>query len=108
MSADFTPILNVVQVMRGFPARWFVSGGWAIDLFLGEVKRSHADIEIGIYRRDQQALRRQLPGWSFEKAIPQAKGTAWMAWNENEELDLPVVRRVKGVGVQRVKVPSGK
>src|SRR5271155_5744461 len=90
MSADFTPILNVVQVMRGFPARWFVSGGGAIDLFPGDVTRSHADIEIGIYRRDQQQLWRQLPGWSFERAIPAAEGTTWVSWEENEELQLPV------------------
>ena len=45
--------------MDGFPAPWFVSGGWAIDLFLGRVTRDHSDIEIGIYRRasPQSAVR---------------------------------------------------
>jgi hypothetical protein len=101
MGDEFKPIVDAAGLMRGFPSPWFVSGGWAIDLFLGNVTRKHTDIEIGIYRRDQQALWRQLPGWSFEKAIPRAEGTSWMRWTENEELELPVHQiRAKREAVQ--------
>src|SRR4051794_33243194 len=87
---DFGPILEVAEIMRGFPAAWFVSGGWAIDLFLGEVTRSHSDIEIGIYRRDQQLLRAHLRGWSLSKAIACGDDGEWVSWLLGEELLLPV------------------
>jgi hypothetical protein len=31
---------------------WWIAGGWALDLFLGQVSRSHADIDVGIFRAD--------------------------------------------------------
>jgi hypothetical protein len=83
-------MFEVARIMSGFPAPWFVSGGWAIDLFLGEVTRAHSDVEIGIFRRDQQTLRRQLPGWAFEKAVDLGDGGKWVSWQANEELQLPV------------------
>jgi len=87
---DFKPILEIAEIMRGFPAAWFVSGGWAIDLFLGEVTRSHSDIEIGIYRRDQQLLRAHLRAWSLSKAIACGDDGEWVSWPLGEELQLPV------------------
>ncbi|HEY8562140.1 MAG TPA: hypothetical protein VIL74_17330 [Pyrinomonadaceae bacterium] len=36
--------------MRGFEPDWFIAGGRAIDLFLGGTTRTHADIEIAIFR----------------------------------------------------------
>jgi len=90
MSEGFKPILEVAQLMHGFPAPWFISGGWAIDLFVGEVTRPHSDIEIGIFRCDQRALWRQLPGWRFEKAVDSSAGGEWVSWEMHEELRLPV------------------
>jgi len=34
--------------LAGVTAPWCVAGGWAIDLFLGEVTRPHGDIEIAV------------------------------------------------------------
>lgn len=90
VSDDFEPILRVADIMNGFPAPWFISGGWAIDLFLGEVTRVHSDVEIGIFRRDQQAVRRQLPGWALEKAVDSDEGGKSVSWEASEELQLPV------------------
>jgi hypothetical protein len=90
VDVSFAPILEVAQLMRGFCGPWFVSGGWAIDLFLGKVTREHEDIEIGIYRCDQHAVWQQLPGWTFEKAIRTTEGGKWIPWARAEELRLPV------------------
>src|ERR1022692_1658302 len=90
MDSSFAAILDVADLMQGFVAPWFVSGGWAIDLFLGEVTRQHADIEIGIYRCDQRALWHQLPGWILDKAIQTTNGGKWVPWAQGEELRLPV------------------
>jgi len=87
---SFAPILEVVDILRGFRPPWFVSGGWAIDLFLQRVTRPHADIEIGIYRRDMQDLWPRLPGWNLDKAIQTPEGGRWVNWERGEELKLPV------------------
>jgi hypothetical protein len=93
MNPPFALVVAAAALMQGFPGPWFVSGGWAIDLFLDRVTRTHSDIEIGIYRRQQDALWRQLPGWSFEKAILAPAGEKshrWEPWERDEELRPPV------------------
>ena len=73
--------------MRG---RGLFRGGWALDLFLGRVTRRHADIEIGIYRDDQELLREQLPDWMLAKAIQTRTGGKWARRRKNETLKLPI------------------
>jgi hypothetical protein len=33
-------------------APWWVTGGWALDVFLWSTARAHADLDIGVLRRD--------------------------------------------------------
>lgn len=49
-------VLAAAAIMSAFPRPWFVSGGWALDLFVGHVTREHEDLEIGIARADQSLL----------------------------------------------------
>jgi len=56
----FEEPMNVLDRMGKFDRPWFIAGGWAVDLFLGRVTRSHKDIEIAIVRADQGALRAYL------------------------------------------------
>jgi len=49
--------------MRSFDARWFVSGGWAVDCWLGRQTREHADVDIGLFRDSESAIFEFLPGW---------------------------------------------
>ena len=44
----FAAVVELDRVMTGFDRPWFVSGGWAIDLFVGRVTREHEDIEMGL------------------------------------------------------------
>src|SRR5579863_1289927 len=90
MTESFQPILTVAEVMRAFPRPWFASGGWAIDLFLQNVTRCHADIEIGIYRQDQLEIRQFLIGWNLDKAVSGPDGGKWISWKDGEYLCLPV------------------
>lgn len=73
-------------LMRGFPALWCVAGGWAIDLFLGRVTRSHDDLELAIFRQDQALLHRQFPNWIFRKVV----AGCFADWALGEYLGLPV------------------
>src|SRR5205809_5719870 len=80
---------RVVGVMAGFPRPWFFAGGWALDVWLGRVARTHEDIEIAIFRRDQEEIRRHLAGWEFEKVVQTPTGHRPERWREGEVLDLP-------------------
>jgi hypothetical protein len=53
----------VADVSALFASVWLVVGGWAVDLFIGELTRGHDDVDIGLDRQDQVAARRLLPGW---------------------------------------------
>lgn len=39
---------HVSRCLAGVPVPWCVVGGWALDLFRGEVTREHEDIEIAV------------------------------------------------------------
>lgn len=79
---------QVARLMDGYEGRWWVAGGWALDLYLDEVTRPHEDLEIAVLRRDQSSLRDYLGEWTFEKAIP---GTSRQEpWTEGERLERPI------------------
>ena len=39
---------EVAQRFAGIQAPWYVAAGWSIDLFLGEQRREHEDLEIAV------------------------------------------------------------
>jgi hypothetical protein len=53
--------------MHGFSARWWVAGGWALDLFVGSL-REHDDVDLLVLRSDQHLIRRQFPSWDIQVA----------------------------------------
>jgi hypothetical protein len=92
----FALVKEVAALMADFPRPWFIVGGWAIDLFVGHVTRDHEDVDVGILRRDQRALRGFFAGWDFEK-VEEARRAPWP---QAEQLNLPVqevhARRLDG------------
>lgn len=83
---QFAKTLQVLELMRQFPQQWFILGGWAVDLFLGSETREHDDLEIGIYRSDQNYLRNYLQSWTFTKQVDGALED----WREGEWLETPI------------------
>jgi hypothetical protein len=49
-------------------APWWIAGGWALDLFAGAQSRPHADLDLGILRRDTRAVLEALPSWEVFEA----------------------------------------
>ncbi|HEX9084721.1 MAG TPA: hypothetical protein VF836_08280, partial [Gemmatimonadaceae bacterium] len=47
---------------------WWIAGGWALDLFLNETSRVHADLDVGVLRRDIGAVLAALSGWEYFEA----------------------------------------
>ncbi|MCP3029278.1 nucleotidyltransferase domain-containing protein [Halobacillus sp. A5] len=60
----FEPCLQVNEVMKHFDGKWFVAGGWAVDLHIGEETREHEDIEVAVFREELPELSDWLNGWT--------------------------------------------
>ncbi|HEX6372507.1 MAG TPA: hypothetical protein VF006_26540 [Longimicrobium sp.] len=76
----------VTAALRDLDAPWAVAGGWALDLALGRVTRAHADVDVAVFRDDQDALRAALPGWDFAAVV----GGRLAPWERGARLELPV------------------
>ncbi|MBC7785106.1 MAG: hypothetical protein H7144_14825 [Burkholderiales bacterium] len=74
---DFAQPLAAASAMVGFHRPWCVYGGWAIDLWLGEVTRQHKDVEIAVLRDHQIELRDYLQGWTFKIATMDKRLVPW-------------------------------
>ena len=59
---------DAARLLHGVDAHWWVAGGWAIDLWLGEQTRHHVDLDIAVLRDQQQAFRERLAGWDLHLA----------------------------------------
>jgi len=80
------PTAAAARVMTSYPRRWWFAGGWAMDLFVGRATRDHADIEIGVFREDQAALREHLSasGWNCLRCSDKT----WLPWHAGEWIRL--------------------
>jgi hypothetical protein len=58
---------QVREVLSGMACPWWISGGWAIDLFLGRQTRPHDDTDVLIRRDDQLLLQEFLSEWDLHK-----------------------------------------
>ena len=59
---------RVAALLEGVRAPWYVAAGWAIELFLGEQRREHEDLEIAVPREQFGRIAERLSG--FELFIP--------------------------------------
>lgn len=50
---------EVGALLTGFDRPWWVAGGWAVEAFTG-VPRDHDDIDVCVFQRDADALRRAV------------------------------------------------
>jgi hypothetical protein len=57
---------EVSRRLAGIGTRWYVAGGWAVDLHLGRQTRPHGDIEIAIPAAGYPELRDRFPGYALD------------------------------------------
>jgi hypothetical protein len=74
---------EVAQLFNRSQARWWIAGGYAIELAAGRPIREHSDIDVLLLRPDQLTVQRVLPDWQWHVADP--PGTL-RTWNPAEEL----------------------
>ncbi|MEX1252714.1 MAG: amino acid transporter [Dehalococcoidia bacterium] len=65
--AEVTPE-EAAPMFAGYPERWWIAGGWSIDLFLGNQTRQHGDIDIAVLRDEQRLLRAHFSDWDMQVA----------------------------------------
>ena len=53
------------RLLEGVEAPWYVAAGWAIDLFLGEQRRAHEDLEIAVPAARFGELAESLAGFEL-------------------------------------------
>ena len=63
----FSPLELVADELKDAQFEWYVSGGWALDLFLEKVERLHHDVDVVVPHRFQLDLQKHLTerGWKF-------------------------------------------
>ncbi|HUQ23162.1 MAG TPA: hypothetical protein VM049_09115 [Gaiellaceae bacterium] len=80
---------QVAALLAGVQAPWCVVAGWAIELFLGEQRREHEDLEIAVPRDRFSEIAERLAG--FELFIPDSDltdpGLVWPFAQAPKELD---------------------
>lgn len=59
------PYAEIIRMLQKADIRCWVSGGIAIDLYIGHQTREHHDVDISILRKDQMALREVLKDWEI-------------------------------------------
>lgn len=64
MKVNYSPE-KVAELFNECPEKYWIAGGWAIDLFLGEQTREHEDVDVAILRRDEFAFRSYLQDWEI-------------------------------------------
>ncbi|GAB3541767.1 hypothetical protein GCM10027403_33580 [Arthrobacter tecti] len=97
---------DAVELFSGYPGRWWIAGGWAIEAFTG-IHRSHGDLDVSIPRSDVALLRRylgtRLDVWAADRGtlrplidevnepIPSACSNLWLRAGGAEPWEYDVV-----------------
>ena len=65
---------EVAERLSGSSACWYVAAGWALDLFVVGLGRSHDDLEIGVPREQFAEIAQAFPGFEWDVV---RNGCAW-------------------------------
>lgn len=69
----FTPVKNLVAELDGLRAPFHLAGGWALDLFVGQMRRVHHDFDVEIAYADQMILQDYMTGRGWKFVTPYEK-----------------------------------
>jgi hypothetical protein len=78
---------EIQSLLTKAPSQWWITGGWALDLFLQEQTRTHFDIDVAIARHDQLAAQLYLKNWDFWSTMRNESGNIVLRhWETGEML----------------------
>lgn len=84
------PIDFVVKELKKVPVPWCFSSGWGLDAYQDKVTRYHDDVDVCIWRSDQQTFLKHLRARGWQLHVP-VEGK-YRPWQEKEFLELPIVQ----------------
>jgi GrpB-like predicted nucleotidyltransferase (UPF0157 family) len=86
----FKPVEFVVEELQNVTVPWCIASGWGLDLFLDKPTRYHADLDVCIWRKDQQHVLQSLKarGWALHVPVE----GKYRPWQEDEFLELPLIQ----------------
>lgn len=98
---------EVARRLQDVEVPWYVAAGWAIDLFLGSVRREHEDIEIAVPRGRRDEVLAALDGFEFFAAgVPTGFVTALAVADASESDSHQTWVREPGSGLWRLDIFS--
>lgn len=56
---------SAARLLASAGVPWWLAGGWAIDLFVGHARRTHADLDIGCFREDVRGVFDAIADWEI-------------------------------------------
>jgi hypothetical protein len=79
MQSDYLPSDAGRLFDRLGGGRWWIAGGWAIDLWLGRQTRPHVDLDVAVLRSDQHQVQHHLQrrGWDLQVALAPGVLAPW-------------------------------
>ena len=66
----FAPVERVVYELGAFGQPWFISSGWALELFTNRVTRVHHDVDVVVSRTAISDLRQYLTDRGWRLVLP--------------------------------------
>jgi hypothetical protein len=82
---------EVHSLLSAASFRWWITGGWALDLFMGKKSRPHFDIDVAVARKDQAAAQAYLKGWDFQYAVPGTSDpVVFESWQAGQILEFTI------------------
>jgi hypothetical protein len=75
----------VRALLAGSGVRWWIAGGWSLDLLVGRQTRRHTDIDVTVLRPDAAAVGAHFSAWDLHVADPPGTGTL-RPWPVGEDL----------------------
>jgi GrpB-like predicted nucleotidyltransferase (UPF0157 family) len=87
---EFEPVKFVGNELQDVGVPWCVASGWGLDLLLGHPTRYHTDLDVCIWRGDQQKVLSHLKTRGWQLHVP-AQGK-YRPWQAGEFLELPLIQ----------------
>jgi GrpB-like predicted nucleotidyltransferase (UPF0157 family) len=89
-AVGFQPVDFLVNELEGVGVPWCVASGWSLDLVLNKVTRFHDDIDVCIWRSDQQRFLSHLKARGWKLHVP--VDGKYRPWQDGEFLELPMTQ----------------
>lgn len=96
-----TDTVRILTQFARLGVRIWVDGGWGIDALIGEQTRPHADLDLAIDTRDQEAIIRALAAAGFAVTEDQRPTRFVLHHPDGRQIDVhPLVFDTAGGGTQ--------